>query len=246
MNNFKHGFKVAINIIIAAMISFFLCISINIICSAAFTSVIGYDAFVYSDETCEELIAEYEYIYTDEDGDGKYDGTDLKKKEYEEQGHFVVTQKKQSELKGMGKAIFLIASQILSLIMIVAFAGSSVYKQGFKDSNLVKIGHKKKDVLRGFKIGLIGNIPFFALFVLAIVTASHFRTVLYAFLNAHYYSLIIWITNQSATLSQISILQYVLLFLLQFIVPIISGVAYVLGLKEINLAEKIVYKRGEI
>ena len=38
-------------------------------------------------------------------------------------------------------------------------------------------------------------------------------------------------------------IQLVLLALIQFIVPAISGVAYILGYKEINLAEKLVYKK---
>lgn len=250
MNTFKEGLKMCGSIIMAAVISFFLCISMNIICSAIFTSEIGYTAYVYETETSTEAIAEYEYLYTDNDGDGKDDGADTKKKEYEAEGYTVTTVKQRSTLEGVGKIIFLTTTQILSLIMVIAFASSSVYKQGFKDSNLVKIGHIKRDMLKGFKIGLIGSIPFFALFVLAVVMAfglaPAFRTVWYAFLNSHYYSFIIWIVGGAETLSELGLLQYILLFLLQFIAPVISGVSYILGFKEINLADKIVYKRGEI
>lgn len=247
MNIFKSGLKMWGSIIMAAVISFFLCISMNVICSALFTHETGYKAFVYETETSEKSIAEYDYTYTDKDGDGKDDGTDAKKEEYEDQGYTVVTVKQRSSLKGAGKAVFLVSTQALSLIMVIAFSGNASYKQGFKDSNLVKIGHTKRDTLKGFKTGLVGNIPFFALFVMAVVMsvglAPEFRTVWYAFLNSHYYSAVIWIMGNASTLSQLSILQYVLLFLLQLIVPVISGVAYVLGLKEINISEKLVYKK---
>ncbi|MBQ8740379.1 MAG: hypothetical protein IJY79_02380 [Clostridia bacterium] len=247
MKIFKSGLKMWGSIIVAAVISFFLCISMNIICSALFTYETGYKAFVYETETSEKSIAEYDYAYTDKDGDGKDDGTDTKKEEYEDEGYTVITVKQRSTLTGAGKTVFLVSTQVLSLIMVIAFASNASYKQGFKDSNLVKIGHTKNDTLKGFKIGFIGNIPFLAIFVMAVVMsvglAPDFRTVWYAFLNSHYYSAVMWITGNASTLSQLGILQYVLLFLLQLIVPVISGVAYILGLKEISLSEKIVYKK---
>ena len=129
------------------------------------------------------------------------------------------------------------------MVMVISFASSDAYKRGLKESNLVKIGKVKYDVTKGFKIGLIGNIPFFVVFVLAIVMASKFTTVLYAILNSHYYSVVLWITGGKSLFIEVSIWQYVLLFLLQFIVPVISGIAYILGVKEINLMEKIIYKK---
>ncbi len=247
MKIFNNGIKIAGSIIMSAVLSFFLCISMNVICSALFTSEIGYDAYVYENETDSEHIAQYEYLYTDTDGDGTDDGTDIQKAEYENQGYTVTTVKIRSSLTGSGKAVFLISTQVLSFIMIIAFASSSPYKMGFKDSNLVKIGHSKKDMLKGFKIGLIGNIPFFALFVISVVFASgvapSFYTTWYAFLNAHFYSLITCISGSATSLSQLTLTQYVLLFLLQLAVPLISGIAYILGFKEINLTDKIMYKK---
>ncbi len=244
---FKNGIKLSGSLIMAAIISVFLCFSINVICSALFTTEIGYNAYVYETETSTEPMAQYEYLYTDGNGDGKDDSTDIKMEEYEDQGYIVETQKLRSTLTGMGKTVFLTLTQIFSMIMVVAFASSASYKQGFKDCNLVKIGHTKKDMLKGFKIGLIGNIPFFLLtaFMIAMAfgLAPEFRTVWYAFLCGHFYSLIIWITNGVQTLGQLGVAQLVLLILIQFIAPVISGVAYILGFKEINLTEKLVYKK---
>ena len=247
MNIFKNGFKLCGSLIIASIISIFLCISMNVIISAMFTSEIGYQAFVYETEESTEPIAKYEYFYTDKDGDGKDDGTDVKMQEYEDKDYIVTTVKLRSTLTGTSKAVFLISTQILSMIMVIAFASNSPYKQGFKDSNMVKIGHAKSDLLKGLKIGLIGNIPFFAITILMIVLAvgiaPGFRTVWYAFLSGHFYSLIMWITGGVLTVGEISTMQYVCLALVQFIVPVISCVAYILGFKEINLAEKLVYKK---
>lgn len=242
MKILKNGFKISGSIIIAAIISFFLCVSINVICSALFTREIGYTAYVYSDESCENLVTQYDFLYTD-----NADGTDTQKTDYENMGYTVNAVKVRSSLEGSGKVLFLTVTQVLSLIMVVAFASNSVYKLGSTDANLVKTGHLKKDLLKGFKIGLIGNAPFFVLYLLIIVMACglapKFYTVWYAFLNSHYYSLIICTVKNATDLSQLNILQYVLLFLIQFIVPLISAVTYVLGFKDINISEKIVYKR---
>lgn len=247
MNVLKKGLKLSGSLIVAAIISVFLCISINVITSAIFTYEIGYKAYVYETSESTEPIAEYEYLYNDTDGDGKDDGTDIKKNEYEEKDYVVTLVKQRSTLSGSGKAVFLIVTQLLSMMMVIAFASNDPYKQGFKDSNLVKIGHEKRDVLKGLKIGLIGNIPFFAITILMIVlsagTAPAFRTVWYAFLNGHFYSFIIGITQGVLTVGEIAAGQYVALVLLQFIVPIISCIAYILGLKEINISEKLVYKK---
>ena len=243
MNILKVGTKTMGSMIIAAIISFFLCISMLNICTAIFTSEIGYDAFVYENEESSEPIEKYEYLYTDNDGDGKDDGTDTKLEEYEDKDYIVITSSKRTKLTGVGKAAFWATTQILSLIMVIAFASNGAYKQGFKDNNLVKISQAKKDMFKGFKIGLIANAPFILLFVFALVKASAIRSVLFAFLNSHFYAIIMAITGECERLSQIGAVKFVLIGLLLAIVPVISAVAYILGYKEINLAEKIVYKK---
>lgn len=249
MNIFKSGAKLSGSIIIAAVLSFFLCISIGVICTSLFTDYVGYDAYVYTKDS-DEPIAQYKYFYIDTDGDGKADGTDAKKAAYEDEGYIVTTYKVRSVLEGTSRTVFLSVTQILNLILVISFASSSVYKQGFKDANLVRTGHINADSLKGFKTGLIANIPFFTLFVLLVILylgiAPKFLMTWYGYLNSHLYSLIFLISGCSngVTVSELSVLQFVLLFLSQFIVPAISGVAYILGFKEINFTDKLVYKKG--
>ncbi len=249
MNILKNGGKLMAGMIMAAVISFFLCISINIICSGVFTKETGYKAFVYENESREKVIAQYDYEYVDKDGDGKDDGTDTKMTEYEDKDYIVDTVAVRSALTGVGKGVFLATSQVLTFIMLIAFAAGGAYKQGFKDTNLVKIEHIKKDNLKGLKIGLIGNIPFFALFIAAVVAANvqsfKIPVVWYAFLNSQFYPLIMMLRGTAETLSQLDVVQFAVLFLLQLIVPAISAVAYILGFKEVNLFEKIMYKKEE-
>lgn len=241
MNLFKIGAKLSGSIIAAAIISFFLCISVNVICTAAFTENIGYNAYVYTKDG-EEPIDEYQYLYDDEK-------SDTKRLEYQKQGYVVTTYEFRSVLEGTGKTVFLVVTQLLNAVVIISFASVSVYKQGFKDANLVRIGEVKLDYLKGFKLGFVANIPFFVLFAVMValsLLSPNFRTAWYAFMNSHFYPAILWIAGKADVISRLDVLQLVLMFLLQLIVPIASGVAYVLGIKEINFTDKLVYKKGEI
>ena len=247
MNIFKSGARLSGSIIVAAVLGFFLCISMNVIFTGLFTQDIGYNAYVFT-EGSDERIAEYTYYYNDTDGDGKDDGTDTKKAEYEQQGYSVSAHKIRSTLSGAAKTVFLVVTQIINIFIVISFSSSNIYKRGFKDSNLVRAGHLKADVLKGFKIGLVANVPFFLLFALMIAAAlglaPAFRTVWYALLNSHYYSLILFIAGGADVVSKLGVLRLVLLFLLQLTVPVISGVAYIMGFKEISLSDKLVYKKG--
>lgn len=243
----KKGLRLSLSLIFVAVLSFFLSISMNVICSSVFTKETGYIAYIYEDEKGEKLVEEYEYTYTDEDGDGKDDGVDIKFEEYQELGYYANVVKVRSSLTGVGKGVFLTVTQIFNFILALAFASNSCYKLGDKESNLVRIGHIKEDKLKGLKIGLIGNIPFFIIFVLYVVMAfgwlPKFPTVWYAQINSHFYPLIMIINGASQTVSQLRVWQFILLFMLQLVVPLISTIAYILGYKEINLSEKLVYKK---
>ena len=209
----KKGLKLSSSVIVACIISFFLCISIGVICSAVFTDNIGYNAYVYTKDG-QEPIDEYQYLYTDKDGDGKDDLTDTKKTEYEKAGYTVTTYNMTSILEGTGKSVFLTITQILNGILIISFASSLVYKQGFKDANLARTGHIKTDNLKGFKIGTIANAPFLILFILLLVFTNlvpNFRIIWYAYLNSHFYSIILWISDGADVASKLNALQILLL-----------------------------------
>lgn len=251
MGNFKIGAKLSGSLVIAVIISFFICMSINAVCQILFTKNEGYTAYVYTDES-DDPVDQWEYTFTDPDGDGIDNGVDEKKAYYDKlELYQVKTYNRQSNLSGSGMAVYLVVSQILCGILVISFASSSTYKRGFKDSNLVRIGHIKLDKLKGFKIGLIANIPFFALFILLIVCklglAPDLRLTLYSYLNSFIQPIIYLIggCSDKITISELNAVQYVLLFLVQFIVPTVCGIAYMIGFKEINLSEKIMYQKKE-
>lgn len=144
-----------------------------------------------------------------------------------------------------GQTAFLVIGQISALTLVITFISSPLYALGMTDKNLVRIGHCKKDVLKGFKIGLIGNTPFFALFILLVIMTINgntvFRTAWYTLLNSHYYTFTTWIAGSSEFAAELHIWQLLLYFALQLIIPIVSAIAYLLGLQDKVLFGKVIH-----
>lgn len=236
----KSGIKLWGGMIIVLLLSFFLCISINFLCSAVFCEDTGYD--VYGTLDGEESVKLYTHDYSQ--------GDDTKLEQYEQQGYTLSTKTNRSDLLGGGYTLFLVLSQVCCATVLFFFLYERLYKMGFKDRNLVNFGHKQKDILKGLKIGLIANIPFFILFILLVlcgigIMLKDMPTSFYKLLNSQFYSLVEVIAGKNTYASDLNVLQYVLLFLLQLIVPAVSQVSYILGHKGVSLSERFIYVNKE-
>ena len=122
MSNFKIGAKLSGSLIIAVIISFFICMSINSICQILFTKNEGYTAYVYTEES-DDPVDKWEYTFTDPDGDGVDNGIDEKKAYYDELEEYEVkTYNRQTNLSGSGMAVYLVTAQILCGILVISFA----------------------------------------------------------------------------------------------------------------------------
>lgn len=152
-------------------------------------------------------------------------------------------------LAGTGKAVFLGVSQLFGFIIMALFVYSPNYQQGFKDSNMVRTGHMEEDKLKGLKTGLIANIPFMLMLVGLLVCAlgafPNMPLSIYRLSNSHFYGFIEIIGGKVATAAGLHAWQFVLLFVLQLIVPVISAAAYIMGYKGIDVVEKIIYVKRE-
>lgn len=236
----KSGFSLMVRLIVLLLLEFFLVLSINFICSMAFTENTGYIAYGYVEN---EEDTEYLYTYYYEDGE------DTKRAEYESVGYTLTLKSARSALSGTGKAVFLSVSQIIGFIIMASFVFAPNYQQGFKDSNMVRIGRMKEDKFKGLKIGLFANIPYFLLFAAFLICGlgafTNMPISVYRLLNSHLYGFIDLIGTTTATAGELAFWQYALLFALQLIVPAISAVSYYMGYKGIDVVEKIVYVKKE-
>lgn len=237
---FKGGASLFGRLIIINIMCFFLAISFSVLCTAAFTQVIGYTAYGTLKDS-KESVQLYEH-YTS-------DGEDLKRAEYEAQGYTITESKIRSQVSPVGNRVYLAATQICCLVMLVSFIYPGFWQMGTKDSNLVHFKHKPEDKLKGLKCGLIAIIPSVLLLLFLTVTSkgisSSFPTVLYKFIHSSLYSFIQLAVSGSATFGELSVGAILLLFLLLLAVPLISCAAYLLGYKNISLGEKFIYKKNK-
>lgn len=222
--------------IIVTIMNIFVCISLMVLATAAFTKVNGYDAYVYEKDGTEP-IAQYTYLNAD--------GEDTKKAEYEAEGYTVRTSEKRSPMSKNGQIVYHTVAQIIAILLMTGFIYPNLWSLGAKDSNLVYFKHKSEDKLRGLKIGLIASIPpIIIMLVIFIFGRNIFNVALFALIFSNFYSLIEVISGSALVLSELAIWQ-MLLMLLLFVIPItIAFVAYLLGYKGISIGEKIIYKKN--
>ena len=132
-------------------------------------------------------------------------------------------------------------------VLAILIMGSLIYgvswQSGFKDYNKVKFGHITKFIRKGFVAGAIADIPFLILYIVFIISflikTAHdvfynITYIVYLFFNMPYSLIIGALKNQPA---------FLCLFLL--VLPIISGIGYILGYKDISLTGRLVYKNSK-
>ncbi len=239
-DNFKVGLKLTGKMIIAGILSFFVCISIQFLCINAFTEEAGYYAYGYekgqSDEDIELL---YTHLYSN--------GDDTQWDEYEQKEYTLIKKTFRSDLAGKGQIIFYSVSQAITLIMLISFVSGQVYKIGNQDSNKFKFGRINKDILKGFKIGLFANgLAIVCYIVLLIFKGNLLKEMpvsIYALLNCPFFPAINSIAGKGALAVSLTAGKMFGIGALLLAVPVITGIAYLLGFKGINPYERFVYKK---
>ena len=234
--------------VFANVICCFVCITISALCTYLFTSDIGYTAYgtlasdsstVTSSSASREKLYEYRYS----------DGEDTKKAEYEAKGYTVETVKVRSDMKGGGQAAFLVIDQLASFVVLIMFIYGEIWHLGTTDNNKVHFGHIKEDKLKGLKIGLLSIIPAYLFNIVLIVFASgaypKFALLIYKFMNCSLFGFVQAAIGNAVYAYELTPLNFVLLFAVHLVIPLLCAVAYILGYKEISLREKMIYKKKE-
>lgn len=234
----KDGGKLFLKTIVVNIMCFFLVISFSVLTTAAFSKNIGYKAYGTTGGSSEQTEL-YTYYYED--------GEDTKKSAYEEDGYTVSTVSIRSDISKSGKTLFLIISQVFSILILCGFIYPDIWHNGTNDSNLVKFKHKSEDKFKGLKIGAVAVIPSYLILIFLVIARlgalPDFPMVLYKFLNSSVYSFIEVILGGAVTVSNLAVWRFILLFLLPLIIPAIAGISYILGYKNISVGEKLVYKK---
>lgn len=234
---FKPALTMCGRMVIVTVMNIFVCISLMVLATAAFTQVDGYKAFVYEKDN-DTPIAEYTHKNAD--------GEDTKKAEYEDQGYVVSTQETRTDMSKAGMNTYLTVSQLIGVLLMTGFIYPNVWDLGAKDSNLVKFKHKKENKLRGLKIGLLAVAPAVLIMLLIFVFGRKiFNVALFSMLFANFYGAIKAISGSAHMVGELAVWQMAIMLLLLFIAPAISCGAYLLGYKDISLSERFIYKKNK-
>ncbi len=146
--------------------------------------------------------------------------------------------------------LLLVLIGILSLLLYGSIIGSPAWQQGNRDLNKVKFKRREQDLLRGFKIGMVASVPMFVLAIGLLLAKAELLPnfyIIYKLVNGEMLAFIGLIDGafrgvQSAYLTMVSWPQVIGVCLLNFIPPVIWEVYYLLGYKDIVIAEKVIYK----
>lgn len=134
---------------------------------------------------------------------------------------------------------------ILSLAVYVALLYSTSWRAGSSDENRVRLGYLSDNKFRGFIAGLIAAIPGIIFAVLAFVSESGY-VLFFEFIGQDG----VVVINRFLNLPMGELYQLIegspaLNILFPMVIPVISGVSYILGRLGISIKQILIYKADE-
>ncbi len=233
----KLGAKLFLKYALCILMSFFIFMSCLFVFTTAFSVVTGYHVYSVNAET--EKADTFLYTYYNENGE------DLKYAEYEGQG---LTLKKM-EIRELSKKHTNVAFSVALLFTVPLTVGAlyvTAHNMGSKDISRVHGGFMPEDKFKGVKIGLISAIPNLVIYVILLLSKMQVikpnSLAFYSIMNSHLYGVTQFIYNGAKLATELGALQLILLFIPVLFVPLVAGVGYLLGYKEISITQKLVYK----
>ncbi len=232
----KNGLKLFGRTVLINILCFFVVLSIISFSVAVFAEPVGYVAYGTKKdaEQGEELYTHY-----------LADGEDKKEAEFTAKG-YTISKSNIKEMDKTSNAICLTVAQFFALGILLSFVYPNLWDIGNKDNNMVRIGKRKEDRLKGLKIGFIGAVPSMLLLLFLAVTKSgvsaKFPTAFYKMLNASFYPVMESIMKPASTFEELGVFKLILMALPLFVVPLVAHLGYYLGYKDISISEKFTYK----
>lgn len=204
------------------------------------TIEIGFEVYGVKDgKTEKELLYKY---YNEE-------GHEILSKEYEEKKVELHSYSFRSEIEKGPDIALSVLSQICCLFIVVAFIYNELWKIGNKDFENVRLHGHVINKLKGLYIGLIGIMPMVILLTFCLITKNSVMSdspiAIFTFANCYAFESIFAITNGITYWVDVNLLQAIGYYAILLIVPLISMVSYIIGVKDISLAEKLIYKNNK-
>lgn len=230
--NIKMAWTVFGRMIAATVMCGIVYLSLYVIFAAVFSQPVGYRILETDDSGNAVVVGEHLFT-ADEDPQAE--------PSLEEGQTFSV----MKEMSPAGRRTMNVVSTAMMLFILASFSYDKLWKLGSHDDNMVQCGRKKRDPLRGVKIGLLANSVADALFVLLVLAKcgwiSSGYLSLYRLFNLPFLPYINAVMGTAATAISVPSLLAVAVTLL--FVPAVCGLAYHLGYKQFSIHEHLTYAK---
>ena len=227
--------KVFVRLLVATILCAILYISMNVISTAFFSDVVGYQVYVQNEN--EEISLKTEHYY--EAGEQVLTADDLDLADNEAFNAI-------REVSDNTKRVMDTISQILLLTIFCVFPYHILWEFGNRDDTNVRYRGQRPDPWRGFKIGLLSVTPY--LLNWGVLVASKYVPALKGYLPLYrltafpYLPYTNWLLDGADSAVDVNFISLLLLVIpIAVIVPCVCAVAYRMGGRRFSIAEFLTF-----
>ncbi len=217
-----------------ALLSIIVYVFITMFAVSAFSQQMGYEVYIEAEQ------GGYEYLYSHYYADGE----DEKLASYDESKIYKQSIRLLSDKANTAVKIIV---QIITAAMFVYLVYGYVWNRGSEDSARTDFEHKEGDCHYGFKLGLLGTVPYFVIYLLVIaekIMGTSFALSAYKITNFSMFYLIELACNGAANTAQLPVWSFLPLLAILFALPFASWFGYYMGFKNINMRKNLVYGKN--
>lgn len=226
--------KVFTRLLLATVLCAILYISMNVISTAFFSDVVGYQ--IYEQNEAQEVILAEEHYYQAGETIQTSETLDLADNQMFSAIRIVPDGTKRT---------MDVISQILMLIVFCVFPYHILWEFGNRDDTNVRYRGQRPDPMRGLKIGLLAMMPSVAFWVVLVISkyisALHGYLGFYRIIAFPYLPYTNWLVGDAASASVLPVWRMLLLLPMFLVVPAVCAVAYRMGGNQFSITEFLTF-----
>lgn len=226
--------KVFVRLVLATVLCAILYVSMNVISTAFFSNVVGYQIYEQGEDEVVTLAEEHYY----EAGETIVTANDLDLADNQLFSAIRV-------VPDGTKSVMDIVSQVLMLILFCVFPYHILWEFGNRDDTNVRYRGQRPDPWRGAKIGLLAMVP--TVLSWMVLITSKYISVLQGYLGFYritafpYLPYTNWLLGNASTAADVELWRLLLLMPLFLAVPITAAVAYRMGGNQFSIVEFLTF-----
>ncbi len=232
-SNLAFASKVFFRMVLATVLGAILFIAVSSLAMQWCTEEVGYRLYELTEDEKFQVVGEFYFA----------DGAP-------EEPQLEINQKSEtlySEMSAEHKTLTNGVLFALQLALLIWFIYPNMWARGDWDRNAVNFNRKEEDKLQGVKIGLLVAVPGL-LFYTAFVLCHYFGVNLlpaYNIGNMLFQPYFALVTGFAQHINDITGQELMYMGLHLFILPLLCGIFYLLGYKQIFVNEKLIYKNNQ-